>query len=50
VDTFTEEAGLLEIPLTILFSYMNVPAKNPAHNTEIIMPVINKAAPTIKIM
>jgi hypothetical protein len=50
MDVFTEAAGLIETPLRIVFSRMNVPAKNPAHNTEMIMPEINKAAPTIKIM
>jgi hypothetical protein len=29
---------------------MNVPAKDPAHNAEMIIPEINNAAPTIKIM
>jgi hypothetical protein len=29
---------------------MNVPAKDPAHNAEMIIPDINKAAPIIKIM
>jgi hypothetical protein len=28
---------------------MNLPAKDPAHNAEIIMPEINKAAPITKI-
>jgi hypothetical protein len=43
MDAFTE-AGLIETPLRIVFSYMNVPANDPAHNAEMIIPEINNAA------
>jgi hypothetical protein len=50
MDVFIEVAGLIKIPFKTVFSRMNVPAKDTAHNAEIIIPKINKAAPTIKII
>jgi hypothetical protein len=38
------------MPLRIVFSLINLTAKDPAHNAEIIIPEINKVAPIIKIM
>ncbi len=38
------------MPLRIAFSLINLAAKDSAHNAEIIIPEINKAAPIIKIM
>jgi hypothetical protein len=49
MDVFTEAAGLIESPLRIVFSCINLPAKNAAHDAEITIPEINKAAPTITI-
>jgi hypothetical protein len=50
MDLFTEVAGLIKLPFKTVLSRMNVPAKDTAHNAEMIIPEINKAAPKIKIM
>jgi hypothetical protein len=50
VEAFTEPAGLIEAPLRIVLSRRIVPAKGTAHNAEITIPEISKAAPTISIM
>ena len=50
MDVLTEVDFLIETPLRIIFSRMKVPAKYPAHKAEMIIPEINKAAPTIKII
>jgi hypothetical protein len=50
MDVFTEVDGLIETSLRIVFSRINVSAKDPAHKAEMIIPEINKAAPIIKIM
>jgi hypothetical protein len=44
MDVLTEVGGLIEKPLRIIFLRMKVPAKYPAHNTEMIIRETNKAA------
>jgi hypothetical protein len=50
IVVFTKSVGLIETPFRIVFSRRNGLANDSAHNAEMTIPEINKAAPMIKIM
>ena len=50
IVVFTKPDGLIETPFRIVFSRINGPANDAAHNAEMTIPEINKAPPIIKIM
>jgi len=50
IVVFIKPDGLIETPFRIVFSRINGPANDSAHNAEMTIPEINKAPPIIKIM